>query len=165
MKKLIPGLLALLILICSCSTKKSFLSQRYTHFKHVKPTTANEKRAYAWQEAKAPAVAPAQPAITNPELISANPAGPSNANKLVYTRAAINQVVLPVVLKGKEQLAGLVASSAMRPVTKLTKIKTLQLDQKLEKRSLLWGVIDAILALILIVVFVILVTWLILILI
>jgi hypothetical protein len=162
MKNLIPCLLALLILICSCSTKKSFLSQRYTHFKHGKPAAVAANNTPAHKETKGRAITASETAVTQSEPESVKPA---SATKLVYTRAAIDRVVLPAVSKGKEQVAGLIASSAKQPVTKLTKVKSLQLDQKLEKRGLLWGVIDAILALILIVVFVLLVTWLILVLI
>lgn len=171
MKKLIPGMLALLFLICSCSSKKSFLTQRYTNFKHKKSSAVADNRSHARKESKAAPVVLEQAsanvqATANPETVSspgAVAAKPAANPKLVYTRAAVNQVILPTVLKGKEKVAGLIASNSKQPV-KLTKTKTLNMDQKHEKRGLLWGVIDALLAIILLVVVVVLVAWLILVL-
>jgi hypothetical protein len=157
MKKLLPGTLALLILLCSCNAKKSFLSQRYTNFKHKRPITVTENRSYADKGSKT--------AVTAPEIavINSGPvqAKPLEYTKLVYTQSVLDRVVLPVALKGKEQIASLVSNNSKLPVTKLTKIKPLNLKQKHEKRGLLWGVIDGILAIILIAAFVALIIWLI----
>lgn len=69
-----------------------------------------------------------------------------------------------MVSKGKEQIAGLIANGSKLPVTKVTTIKPLKLEQKHEKRGLLWGVIDGILAIIVLAIFVALVVWLVLVL-
>jgi|GEM_PF-6217348 len=159
MKKLIPGMLALLILLCSCNAKKSFLHQRYTNFKHQKQATMAENRSHADRKSKTSATS--VPKISVPEAVVVDPVTEQVKPKLKYTKSVINKVILPVVLKGKEKVSGLITSNSKIPTTKLTKTKPLNLDQKQEKRGLLWGLIDAILAIILLCVFVTLVVWLI----
>src|ERR1044072_8208027 len=161
MKKLIPGIFILLILICSCNAKKSFLTQRYTHLKHNKSTTVAENRSHTNRGTKAAVAAP-EVTLVNP---ATEPAKSVKPVKLEYTKSVISKVIVPVVSKGKEKIARLTTSNSKVPQTQVTKqMKPLNIDQNHQKRGLLWGVIDGILAIIVLAVFVALVIWLLLVL-
>jgi hypothetical protein len=166
MKKLIPSVVALLILIlCSCNAKKSFLTQRYTHLKHQKASIVTEDRSLAHKGTKAAVITPEiTVASTKPAQVKAAENPEAKQTKLVYTKSVINGVIVPVALKGKEKVTGLLSSNSKQPTSKVEKIKPLKFEQTQQKRGLLWGVIDGILAIIVLAVFVLLVVWLVLVL-
>lgn len=166
MKNLVPGILAILIVLCSCSTKKSFLHQRYTHYKHHSPTLTKEHKACPDKNPEV--VNPSAPEVVavNPVSETATLAGPVKTTepKLKYTRAVLNDVAKRLALKDKQAAPGLLASTSKAPETQVNKVKPIKAELTKQKRGLLWGVIDALLAIILIVVIVLLVTWLVIVL-
>lgn len=150
-------MLVALLFICSCSSNKSFLHQRYTHFGHKRSNTVAEARP---QMKKEPST-PLKKEETKQEEITAVPETASaKPEKLLYTKALLNRVIVPVVTEGTGSVNGLFASNSKAPGKKLSTIKTIKLDGQFKKAGLLWGVIDGILAIIMLAIFVGLVLWL-----
>lgn len=163
MKKLLPKMLALLILMCSCNANKSFLHQRYTHFKHNKAALVKQNVSHAERGEIKPNVTATNVTATEPVAVNSAPA---QTERLKYTKAVIHRAILPFVSKGvvskgteKTSTANLQCSNSKISVTKSDEIKPVKIDQHQKARGLLWGVIDGILAIIVLVAFVALILW------
>ncbi|MBL7932520.1 MAG: hypothetical protein JNL60_11495 [Bacteroidia bacterium] len=168
MKKLLPGIIAILLVLCSCNAKKTFLHQRYTHFKHHNPAVASGQKTKTDKANVANVATPEVVQVTaQTEAATANPANEQKTTavpKLKYTRAVLNDVAKRLALKDNDKSHNLIASNSKEPVSQVNKVKPLKTEVTKQKRGLLWGVIDALLAIILIVVIVLLVTWLVIVL-
>jgi hypothetical protein len=155
------------IIFSSCTSHKSFLRQRYTHYGHSKSHSVaqqSKERVAGKKETGTVSVAAvvtqnqarADEQKVNDQTLFASHA--IRSNKTGSIKKGFHSGFMPLVVKPVKDL------SSRLPSTSYSKAKQISKDNAVEKRGLLFGVIDAILAIILAALFVALIVLLVLIL-